>query len=490
MHHEPLTSPELRRYMALGRTGGSLGSSFRAWLPPVDRREFWAIQVLVLLLALVHSWIEIEHVLGDDSPLYLFPTTLYLVPCVYAAVVFGRRGAALTALWAAVLVIFNLILWHEGLERVGELAQVAWIGIVAVFVGGRVDRERAARREAEGRESARRASEDRYRAIMDNVQEPILLLDEAGHVVEANRSAAGLLGHSVEDLRGRTLPGAEGARITTRLALGLLDGANVTPMRVGQPARWFELVPMTTREPGGANEVQLLLRNVTDRYEREQGLESIAREALLAREEEQQRIARELHDGPLQSLIQLLRALDSLSADVPDSQLQPVADARESAERVADELRRFSRDLRPSVLDDLGISAAVRSEAESLEQRMGMSVQVRVEGKGRRLQEDVELALLRITQEAVRNIEHHSGASRVTIRLGFDRARVRLTIADDGKGLDTIPTASELLSESHLGLVGMQERARLVGGELRIISPASGGLTIEAEIPVGEIPHR
>ena len=444
----------------------------------------------MLLFAAIHSWIEIQHLLGDNSPLYLFPTTLYLIPCIYAAVAFGARGAALTALWAGFLVVLNLLLWHEGLERVGELVQVTWIGAVSVFVGSRVDRERAARSEAESRESARRASANRYRAIMDNVLEPILLLDGEGQVVDANRTAAGLLGHSVDELRGHGLPGTAGARITARLAAGPSGESRATPIGLGQPERWFELVPMTTVTAGGAGEVQLLMRDVTERYEREQGLESIARDALVAREEERHKIARELHDGPLQSLVQLLRALDSMASDLPESQRGPLSAARGSAEAVSDELRRFSRDLRPSVLDYLGISAAIRSEAESLKDRAGVNVTVRVEGRTRRVEENVELALLRITQEAVRNVERHSGASKVAIWLKFSRARVNLSITDDGAGLDPIPTASELLSESHLGLIGMQERARLVGGDLRLTRSAMGGLAIEADIPVGEIPHR
>jgi len=327
----------------------------------------------VLLLAAIHSWVEIEHLLGDNSPLYLFPTTLYIIPCVYAAVVFGVRGAALTALWASFLVVLNLLLWHEGLERAGELAQATWIGVVAVFVGSRVDRERVARRQAESREVERRASEERYRAIMDNVGEPILLLDSHGQVVESNRTAAALLGQSVDELRGHSLSGTEGARIARRLGSRPSNGAETAPIRLGQPPRWFELVPMATREPDGTDEVQVLLRDVTDRYEREQSLASIAREALAAREEEQQRIARELHDGPLQSLVQHMRVLDSLANEAPAPQRGSITAARGSAESMADELRRFSRDLRPSVLDDLGISAAIRSEAESLEQRRSSS---------------------------------------------------------------------------------------------------------------------
>ena len=459
-------------------------------LPAVERREFWAIQVVVLLVAVVHSWVEVEHLLGENSPLCLFPPTLYLIPCVYAAVVFGVRGAILTALRAATLVVIGVLRWHEGLERLGELVQVAWIAAVAVFVGSHVDRERVARRQAESREASRRASAERYRAIMDNIGEPILLLDSQGRVVEANRSAAALLGHSVDDLRGHALSGLEGARIARRLGSGPFRGVGATPIQLGQPRRWFELVPMATQEPGGADAVQLLLRDVTDRYEREQGLESVAREALIAREEEQQRIARELHDGPLQSLMQHLRTLDSLANEVPGPQRGFVAAARGFAEGVADELRRFGRDLRPAVLDDLGISAAIRSEAESLEQRANMAVNVRVEGRARRLEEETELALLRIVQEAVRNIERHSGAMDVAIRLEFSSSRVKLTVSHDGRGLDPIPTASELLSESHLGLVGMRERARLVGGDLQITSPEADGLTLVTDIPIEEIPHR
>jgi signal transduction histidine kinase len=463
--------------------------SVRKWLPPVERREFWAIQALVLALAVIHSWVEFEHLLGERSPLYLFPTTLYLIPCIYAAVVFGVRGALLTALWAAALVVLNLLVWHEGLERLGELVQVTWIGVVAVFVGSRVDRERAARHEAEQRESVWRTSEERYRAIMDNVEEPILLLDDQSRVLEANRSAAALLAQSVDEMRGQTLSGPTGRQIEERLLAGRSHPDASAPIPLGDPPGWFEMVPLASPEHAGTDVVQLVLRDVTSSYEREQGLEFIVREALADREEEQQRIARDLHDGPLQSLMQLWRSLESLSSVVPEPERDSVVSARDAVGLVADELRRFGRDLRPSVLDDLGISAAIRSEAESLEQRAGMDVTVRVTGTARRLEEDVELGLLRITQEAVRNIERHSQASRVAILLEFERARVRLVISDDGVGLDPVPTASELLSENHLGLIGMQERARLANGRLELTSQSGEGLTVEVVLRVNEIPH-
>ena len=461
----------------------------RAWMPPVERREFWAVQVLVLLIAVLHTWVELALFLGENSPLYLVPTTLFIIPTVYAAVSFGTRGAALTALWCGVLAVLNLVMFHEGLERIGELVQVVWISAVAIFVGSRVDRERASRHEAERRGLAWRASEGRYRSIIDNVDEPIMLLDEDRAVLEANRSAADLLDQDIDALRGHRLPGNTGERIERML---ITSGPRVKtdePVCFGEPARWYRAVSLVSPGQAGADVTQLVLRDVTTCYEREQGLESIVREALADREEEHRRIARELHDGPLQSLVQLWRGLDSVSDVVPEPRRASVVAARDTAAQVTDELRRFSRDLRPSVLDDLGISAAIRSEAESLEQRAAIAVAVRVLGKSHRLDGDVELGLLRITQEAVRNIERHSQASNVTILLEFDPAQVRLVISDDGVGLDPVPTTSQLLAQHHLGLIGMQERARLAGGRLEFHSGPGQGLTVEVVLRGDEVPH-
>jgi two-component system sensor histidine kinase DegS len=83
----------------------------------------------------------------------------------------------------------------------------------------------------------------------------------------------------------------------------------------------------------------------------------------------------------------------------------------------------------------------------------------------------------------LRNVERHSGASTVTVRLAFAPHRLRLTISDDGAGLRPIPTASQLLGADHMGLIGMQERARLVGAELTLVSPSRGGLTVQVEAP-------
>lgn len=479
-----MSSSTLKRSFARARLAIPGQGSIPDWLPPVERREFWAVQGLVLLIAAIHSWVEHQHLLDEHSPIYLFPTTLYLIPIVLAAVNFGLHGAVLTAAWSAVLAAPNVILWHDGLEQAGELVQIAWLTVAAVFVGSRVDRERAARLEAERREAAQRASEERYRAIVDNVDEPIILLDDQRRIVEANSAAAHLLGAGRSFLRGREPQGPIGERILEAMQARSTGTVRPQILDLGDPNRWYELMPMTLDRSSGTHRTQLLLRDVTASYERERGLESITRQTLAAREEEQRRIARELHDGPLQSVVQLWRTLDAIALETPAPGDAHLLAARDTTEAVADELRRFSRDLRPSILDDLGIVAAIRTEAESFTRRTGISGRVHTTGTPERLDPNVELALLRITQEALRNVERHARATTVEIGLTYRQDNVRVVISDDGVGMTAIPTPSELLAGGHMGLIGMQERARMTNGWALLGPAASGGLSITLEMPI------
>ncbi len=456
-------------------------AQLRSWLPPIEDRRFWLVQVLVVLVAVLHTVVEYGEALDAHSPIYLLPTTLFLIPVLYAAVTFGRRGAILTAVWAAVLVLPNISVLHDPVEAVGELTQVAWITVVAMFVGGRVERERRARHVAEFREERRRDSEERYRAIVNNVGEPIVILDADQNVIEANDAATALFGQGDLTIRGGRLHGEAGEAMQALLgAAG--DEPPASRIQLGQPQRWYEPVAYASTDARGASTTQILLVDVTDSTEREQGLESIARRTIATREEEQRRISRELHDGPLQLLMTLWRNLDSMTLEAEDPLRGDLVRARGTTEDVADQLRRFSRDLRPSILDDLGIAAALRSEAERMAAESSLDVRVEIIGKPRRLGSDPEIALLRIAQEALRNVVRHSGASKATVTLHFGQSDVYMNVADDGVGLESMPTPSELLRGSHLGLIGMQERARMVGGSVRFAQAALGGLEVVVEL--------
>jgi signal transduction histidine kinase len=477
----------------------ALRRALTEWHPPVRTREFWAVQGLVMLLAITHALVEGSQLLGEHSSLALLPPALYFIPVVYAAVHFGLRGSLLTAILACILVVPNVLMWHEGLEVVGEAVQMVWIVLVAVFVGVGVDRERDARLEAERREQAWRLSEARYRLIFEAAAEPIVVVDDQRRVEAANPAAGRLFGRSSQDLRGHELPGALGAAVIASVNMTApardLSPAEPFPVvsdhahgRAG--TTWIQPVAMAFTGPDGTARTQLMLLDVTAGHEREQGLREMARHMMRAREEEGQRIARELHDGPIQTLVALWRALDELEEHVAPDDAVRLRRARVSAETVAQELRRVSRDLRPSVLDDLGIAAAIQAEAAASGERTGLEVEVTVSGPSRRLEPDVELALLRISQEALRNVERHAGATRVAISLSFRRDDLELMVADDGRGIDPLPTTSALLASDHLGLIGMRERARLVGGSMELSRSAMGGLCWVVRIPTSPIESR
>lgn len=456
------------------------------WFPPVHRREFWAVQVLVLVIAAGHTVLEVAGHLVEPPALYLVPTSLFFVPVVYAALNFGIRGSLPTALWSSFLTLPNLLFLHAGLSRLGVVWQEAIILSLAVFVGIRVDHERNARQDAEDREQARRSSEERYRSLFDNAAEAVLVVDHEAVIEEANEAAARLLGRSVDLLRGTRLPAVVGDEIASAL---LAEGSSgkplALPVAAGRQPVWVE--PMASYPlagPDGTIHLQAMLHDVTLQHERQQGLEGYARRTVAAREEEQRRIGRELHDVPLQSLVLLARKLDAVDESVgSDGHAGVVTEARALAEQAAGELRRISRALRPSVLDDLGLAIALKSEASALARRSGISVRFTSSGQARTLEPEIELMLLRVAQEALHNVERHSRASKAAVRLAFHPGKVSLLIRDDGTGLGTVPSASELLAAGKLGLVGMQERARLARADVVIRSQRLGGTSVEVTVP-------
>lgn len=469
---------------------GLLRQAFGPWRPPIERFEFWAVQVIVVAIALAHAWLETSHTLDPHTPIYLVPTSIFLIPILYAALNFGLHGSVATAVWCAALSVPNILFLHDGLERWGEVAQLGWLGATAVFVGRRVDRERAARLDAERREDDRRISEERYRAIFDTVSEPIVLLDDEGRVEEANAAAAVMFSRPVADIRGHRLPSPLGPPIMASLRIRPGGGSEASdPIRSLETGAWIEPIGAAITDPLGRAHVQIVLRDVTAQHERERGLEVIARQTMAAREAEQRRIARELHDGPVQSLVLLVRKLDGLEPLVPAG-TTTLGDARAIAESVTDELRRVSRDLRPSILDDLGLPAALQSLSHTFTSRTGVKARVVLSGRSRRLSADLELTLLRIAEEALRNVERHSGATNVVLRLVLTAKGTRLMIADDGEGMEPMPSPSELLSSNRFGLIGMEERARLAGATLSLRSRPHGGLVVEVEaITEGSMPE-
>jgi two-component system sensor histidine kinase UhpB len=203
---------------------------------------------------------------------------------------------------------------------------------------------------------------------------------------------------------------------------------------------------------------------------------------LRAQEEERRRVARELHDEAAQSLTSLLVRLRLLEqAQTPEMAQQRVAELRQLTARALDDVRRIAVELRPSMLDDLGLVAAVQAHVDDLN-ASGVRATLAADGLDGRLPSEIELALYRVAQEALTNVVRHARASAVTVRLSRSGRQVTLEVQDDGIGFD----AASPQRPGGLGLAGMRERMALIGGDVRIHAQAGRGTRIVA---TADLPH-
>ncbi len=211
-------------------------------------------------------------------------------------------------------------------------------------------------------------------------------------------------------------------------------------------------------------------------------LRQMSSHVLTAQEEERNRIARELHDDTAQALTSVLVRLRLLERSADDKRLQSaLAELRDLTVETLEGVRRLAIDLRPPMLDDLGLEAALQAHVQDFSHRWPIKATFTSSRMGR-LPPEVELVLYRIVQEALTNVAKHAKASRVEARLTRRGRTLRMLIEDDGCGFDV--EAAKGSRESGLGLFGMEERLALIGGTLKVDSAMGRGTRISAEVPL------
>jgi signal transduction histidine kinase len=213
----------------------------------------------------------------------------------------------------------------------------------------------------------------------------------------------------------------------------------------------------------------------------------VLKKVMAAQEEERRRIARDLHDEIGQCLTSILIGLRTVESAKTTADAQSHAEElRRVASHALDEVRRMARGLRPSVLDDVGLAAALERYADDFSQAHGVAMDVQLSGiEQGRLPETVETALYRIAQEALNNVAKHADAKHASVVLEREAGMVQMKIADDGRGFD----CRSALVDRGLGLPGMRERAALLDGAITIESRPGTGTRITVRIPVEEFAH-
>jgi two-component system sensor histidine kinase UhpB len=198
---------------------------------------------------------------------------------------------------------------------------------------------------------------------------------------------------------------------------------------------------------------------------------------LRAQEEERRRLARDLHDEVNQALTAILLRLQALSQAAPPELSDELTELKRLVNQAMNELLQLARQLRPTALDDHGLLPAMASQVRRFAAQTGIKADLKATGESSSLQPDEEIAVYRIAQEALANIARHSDATQVEVDFKAGGDSVELTVRDDGRGFDP------RVSGNGLGLGGMAERARLVGGELTIESRPGGGTQLCLRVP-------
>lgn len=229
-----------------------------------------------------------------------------------------------------------------------------------------------------------------------------------------------------------------------------------------------------------------IARDVIMEKQMQENLRFYLQQVTRAQEEERKRIARELHDDTAQELVALSRRLDSFASTAKHLSAQDLSyleELRQQTDKILGGVRRFGQDLRPSVLDDLGLLPALEWLTSDLTEHFGINIAIGILGSPRRFPPETELTLFRIVQETLRNVWKHSEASRAWVAVDFGDDKTVLTITDNGKGFELPERIEDLASVGKLGLAGMQERAQLIGGRLMLQSEPGKGTIVTVEVP-------
>jgi two-component system, NarL family, sensor histidine kinase UhpB len=227
----------------------------------------------------------------------------------------------------------------------------------------------------------------------------------------------------------------------------------------------------------GSPEVVDLVRSFNEMLERlEVERRESGRRALAAQEAERKRVAAELHDEVGQTMTGVLLLLERVADEIPGERREVFAEAQEATRKSVEEVRRIAQELRPELLEQLGLASALKSLATRFTERAGLQLEWEVARELPPLAPDVELALYRVAQESLTNVARHAGAGHVWLSLQPGRDSVVLRVVDDGNGMNGGAADGG-------GLRGMRERAVFVGGALAIKPARTGGVEVRLEVP-------
>ena len=345
-------------------------------------------------------------------------------------------------------------------------------------------------------EAALRESEERYRELFENARDAMYVHDLDGTYISVNHAAEELSGYSREEIIGHNFTefiAAEHVKQVRNSFCGKIATTGKTSYEVDVIAKDGRRVPVEVSsraiyENGVVIGVQGTARDITERKQAQDALQMFSRQLIEAQEEERRRIARELHDQIGQVLTAVKMNLHTVqrvcNGTEEGTQIKDNIEAVDEALRL---VRDLSVDLRPPLLDDLGLVTALCWYVDRYAKRTGIVAEVIVElaDPNERFSRELETACFRIAQEALTNVVRHARAKDASVTLRKEGAILILSVKDDGVGFDHEALQRRAPRAATLGLLGMQERAHAAGGVLEIHSRVSKGTEIRLKLPLG-----
>jgi len=337
-------------------------------------------------------------------------------------------------------------------------------------------------------------SEERYRNLFENAHDAIWLQDFDDNIITANRACARLTGYPVQDLcqmKGSDLLSPESMGTAKKIHDDLLlsiNSGSTYELKIIKKDGDDVLVQLSTSIlfiDDKPQAFQYIARDITAEKRMQENLHFYLNQVTRAQEEERSRVARELHDDTIQSLVVLSRQIDEITYNktLSSETRKLLNNLRDETGNIMAGVRRLSQDLRPPTLDKLGLIPALEWLASSVENHSGIPIKFSVNGEEKRLPVEAELTMYRIIQEALQNVWKHSGASSADVTVDFLESTLRVVVSDNGRGLELTCRMDDLARYGKLGLAGIRERTKLLGGNMEIESKPGKGTMLKIEVP-------
>jgi PAS domain S-box-containing protein len=349
-------------------------------------------------------------------------------------------------------------------------------------------------------EEALRASEERFRKVFAHAATGITVQDLEGNFLEVNRAFCEITGYDEQELVGTdyhsiTHPDdLAGTNCRTEELLAGKIPSFVLEKRYLRKDGRTVWVRNSVSMLGDSKPARIvtLVEDITERKHAEEALRQLSGRLLKVQDEERRRLSRELHDGTAQTIAALgmnLSVVRESKVALDERAQKALTESMELADQCIRELRTLSYLLHPPMLDDRGLASALAGYAEGFAGRSGISVKLDLTPDLGRLPQEVELMLFRVVQESLTNIHRHSGSRTATIRLARYPKDIVLQVRDQGHGISgKLGRAGEPAARLGVGIAGMRERVRQIGGRLQIHS-RPGGTDVEVVVPLSD-PYR